>query len=132
MKNFLLTAFVWFCYTGVSAQKAPKPEIIYMVVEEQAEFPGGSTAFTQYVEKNLHYPQIAREALLEGKCYLKFVVEKDGSIASVSIARGVPSCEICDKEAMRVLKNMPKWKPGKINGKAVRSYYDLPIAFILD
>lgn len=100
-------------------------------VDEPAEFPGGMTAMREYLKKNLMYPAIAKDAGIQGKCYLRFIVNADGSISDVSVLRGVANCPECDKEAMRVVKSMPKWAPGKVNGKAVRMNYNLPIVFKL-
>jgi protein TonB len=78
------------------------------------------------------YPAIAAEKNLQGKCFLQFVVEEDGSITNIKVLRGVPDCPEFDMEAVRIVKSMPKWKPGKIQGRAVRSYYTLPVAFNLN
>lgn len=111
----------------------PKQEdnVIYEVVEEEAEFPGGFTALKTYLETNLKYPQTAREMHIEGKVYLKFVVSKSGNISNASVLKGIPDCPECDKEAVRVVKSMPQWKPGKINGVAVHSWFNLPVSFKL-
>jgi periplasmic protein TonB len=106
-------------------------ENILDFVDEQAQFPGGMTAMREYLKKNLMYPEIARDAEIQGKCYIRFIVNTDGSISDVRVLRGVADCPECDKEAMRVVKSMPKWAPGKVNGKAVRMNYNLPIVFKL-
>ena len=98
-------------------------------VDEPAEFPGGQEAMNKYLRNNLVYPQVAIELNLQGKCYVQFIVNVDGSISNVRLMRGVTDCPECDKEAMRVIKSMPKWHPGKLNGKEVGSYYNLPIIF---
>lgn len=103
------------------------PTEIY--VDEPAEYPGGRGAMLSYLSGNINYPQIAIELGLEGKCYLKFIVSKTGNISEVTVQRGVPDCKECDKEAVRVVKGMPDWKPGKIKGKPVDSYFNLPVAF---
>ncbi|MFZ9450875.1 MAG: energy transducer TonB [Bacteroidia bacterium] len=103
---------------------------ILTVVEEMPEPPGGIQAFYQYVAKSIQYPSMAREAGLQGKVFLKFVVEIDGSIGDVQVLKGVPGCSDCDKEAIRVIKQYPnKWKPGRNNGRAARVYYNLPVVF---
>lgn len=104
------------------------PEIY---VDEPAEFPGGMEKFKPYLRDQLNYPQIAIELGLEGKCYTKFVVSKTGEISNVTVEKGVPDCKECDKEAVSVIKGMPRWKPGKIKGRAVDSYFNLPITFKL-
>lgn len=107
------------------------PEKIETFVEEEAEFPGGYAEMMKFFSKNMKYPEIAVQAGIEGKANVRFVVEKDGSIGNVTVQKGVPNCPECDKEAIRVIKSMPKWKPGKNGGKAVRSYFSMPVAFKL-
>lgn len=108
-----------------------KPEVIETFVEEEAEYPGGISEMMKFLSKNMKYPEMAVQAGIEGKATAQFVVEKDGSIGNVSIKKGVPGCGECDKEAMRVIKAMPKWKPAKNGGKIVRSYYSIPVSFKL-
>jgi periplasmic protein TonB len=102
---------------------------IFTIVEEQAEFPGGISEMAKFIQKNLQYPAIAREAGISGKCFLKFVVNENGDISNVEVLKGVPGCSDCDKEAIRVVKSMPKWRPAKMTGKEVKCYFNLPISF---
>ena len=102
---------------------------IFKIVEEMPSFPGGEQKLMKYVGDNVKYPQIARETGIQGRVFVNFVVEPDGSVSNVSVLRGIGGG--CDEEAMRVVKNMPKWKPGKQRGKAVRVQYMLPINFTL-
>ena len=102
---------------------------IFKIVEEMPAFPGGEAKLMEYVAKNVKYPQIARETGVQGRVYVNFVVEPDGSVSNVSVLRGIGGG--CDEEAMRVVKSMPKWKPGKQRGKAVRVSYMLPVNFKL-
>ena len=102
---------------------------IFKIVEEMPAFPGGEAKLMEYVSKNVKYPQIARETGVQGRVYVNFVVEPDGSVSNVSVLRGIGGG--CDEEAIRVVKNMPKWKPGKQRGKAVRVSYMLPVNFKL-
>ena len=102
---------------------------IFKIVEEMPAFPGGEAKLMEYVAKNVKYPQIARETGVQGRVYVNFVVEPDGSVSNVSVLRGIGGG--CDEEAIRVVKNMPKWKPGKQRGKAVRVSYMLPVNFKL-
>jgi protein TonB len=88
-------------------------------------------AMRVYLKKNLMYPIMARDAGIQGKCYIRFIVNADGSISDVRVLRGVTDCPECDQEALRVVKRMPNWAPGKVNGKAVRINYNLPIVFKL-
>lgn len=99
--------------------------------EVMPEFPGGVMEMIKFIQKNLQYPKIAKEAGLSGKCFIRFVVLKNGSIKNVNIVRGVPGCIECDVEAIRVIYAMPKWKPGMQKGKAVNVFYNLPINFQL-
>lgn len=109
-----------------------KPEEIHTFVDEEAEYNGGYAAMMAFIQKNLEYPQVAIENNIQGKCYLKFAVGADGSVSSVQVVRGVPGCPECDKAAMKVIREMPRWKAGKINGKSVNSWYQIPINFALE
>ena len=116
----------------VSNAKEEKEEEapVFFIVEEMPEFPGGDAALRAYIASSVKYPQIAQENGIQGKVYVNFVVGKDGGISNVKIARGVdPSL---DKEAIRVVTNLPKWKPGKQGGKPVRVSYTVPINFVLN
>lgn len=102
---------------------------IYEQVEEMPSFPGGSNALSSFIAANLEYPVVAQENGIQGRVIVKFVVDKDGRITDVEITRSVdPSL---DKEAMRIVKAMPKWKPGKLKGNCVRVKYTVPIVFRL-
>ena len=105
------------------------PNKIFTSVEQNPEFQGGEAAFARYLSKNIHYPAVAKENNVQGKVFLQFVVERDGSITDIKVVRGIGSG--CDEEATRVLKNSPHWKPGIQNGRAVRVYYTIPISFTL-
>ncbi|MBI3238085.1 MAG: energy transducer TonB [Flavobacteriia bacterium] len=105
---------------------------IHKIVDEEARFPEGDAALKQFIVTNLQYPENAKELGIEGKCYLTFVVSETGQCSDFKVVRGVPDCPECDKEAVRILKLMPDWKPGRINGKNVRSYYNLPVKFSLN
>ncbi len=111
---------------------APKPEVatkIFEVVEEMPSFPGGNGALISYLASNIKYPVVAQENGVQGRVNVSFVVERDGSISDVRVARSVdPSL---DREAQRVVKSMPRWKPGKQNGSAVRVKYTVPVVFRL-
>lgn len=107
----------------------PKEEEIFVAVEQQAEFPGGQAALMKWLSNNIRYPESAQQNDIQGRVVVKFVVEKDGSIGQATIAKGVD--KDLDREAIRVVKKMPKWQPGKNNGVAVRSYFTLPVTFRL-
>jgi periplasmic protein TonB len=98
---------------------------IFDVVEEQPEYPGGIQELYAFIGKNFEYPEMAKAAGVQGKVYVQFVVGKDGSILEVKVLRGLGSG--LDEEAARVVKMMPKWKPGKQRGKEVKVRYNLPI-----
>ena len=102
---------------------------IFQIVEEMPAFPGGEQKLMEYVAKNIKYPQIARETGIQGRVFIGFVVEPDGSVSNVKLLRGIGGG--CDEEAMRVVKSMPKWTPGKQRGKAVRVSYQIPVMFKL-
>lgn len=112
--------------TGVTDIETPT---IFTIVEEMPEYIGGTEAMVKYIQKNLQFPTIAREAGLSGKCHVKFIVSGSGEISNVEVLKGVPGCVECDKEAIRVIKTMTQWKGGKQNGRPVNVYYNLPINF---
>lgn len=101
----------------------------YSVVEQMPEFPGGEAALRKYLANSVKYPRIATENGVQGKVYVNFVVDKNGGISNVKVVRGVDAA--LDNEAVRVIKAMPKWIPGKQNGETVRVSYTVPINFVL-
>jgi protein TonB len=105
-------------------------EEIFIIVEEMPEFlDGGEAGLRAWIAKSIEYPVIAQENGIQGKVYVSFVVDKDGSISEAKVLRGVdPSL---DKEALRVVRALPKWRPGKQRGKPVRVSYTVPISFVL-
>ena len=105
-------------------------EVIFMVVESMPEFPGGQQALFKYLAENVKYPVIAQENGIQGRVICQFVVNKDGSIVDVVAVRSSGEASL-DKEAIRVIKSMPKWKPGKQRGKPVRVKYTVPVNFRL-
>ncbi|MDE5876582.1 MAG: TonB family protein [Muribaculaceae bacterium] len=107
----------------------PKEEEIFVAVEQMAEFPGGQAELMKWLSNNIRYPEAAAQNDIQGRVVVKFVVEKDGSIGNAEIVRGVD--KDLDREALRVVKKMPKWQPGKNNGVTVRSYFTLPVTFKL-
>lgn len=117
----------------IPAPEPPKHVVeetkIFTVVEQMPMFPGGDAALMGYLRDNIHYPTVAAENGVQGRVVVGFVVERDGSITDVNILRSVdPSL---DREAMRVVKSMPRWTPGKQNGSAVRVKYQVPVTFRL-
>ena len=115
-------------YTDIDYGPENVDEVLQFVPSEDMPiFPGN---INKWISKNIKYPSLAADNGIQGKVYLKFVVEKDGTISNIEVVRGVdPSL---DKEAVRVISKMPKWKPGKQRGKPVRVSYNLPITFQLD
>ena len=102
----------------------------FMVVENMPIFPGGDLGLMKYIQKHVKYPAIAKEYNITGKVYVSFIVDKSGSVTNVKIVRGVD--KNLDSEAVRVVKSLPKYKPGKQRGKAVRVMFTIPINFTLN
>lgn len=136
MKKELLFGLMLFIFAiSTKAQTADTinndigPELI-TIVEIAPEFPGGFQALSEFITTNLNYPQEAKEAGVEGRVFVSFIVEKDGSLSSIQLLRGIGYG--CDEEAMAVVKKMPKWKPATQRGKPVRMRYQLPFVFKLE
>lgn len=123
------TQVVEFTPVETTEEVVEKEEEIFVFVEEQPSFPGGDEELYKFLAENIQYPALARENNVEGKVFVQFVVEKNGSITQVKLVKDIGSG--CGQEAMRVVKSMPKWKPGKQRGTAVRSQFTLPIRFKL-
>ena len=105
-------------------------EEIFVVVEKMPEFPGGQAALFKYLSENVKYPVIAQENGIQGRVICQFVVNTDGSIVNVEVVRSGGDASL-DKEAVRVIKSMPKWHPGQQRGKPVRVKYTVPVNFKL-
>ena len=117
-------------YDVVEVEPEPEEEEIFMVVEDQPEFPGGTAALLEYLRKNIKYPAICRENNIQGRVLVTFIVNKDGAIVEPEVVKSVnPSL---DKEALRVISGMPNWKPGSQRGKPVRVKYTVPVNFRLN
>ena len=117
-------------YTPVEVEEEEVDEQqIFQVVEENPEFPGGLGECMKFLSKNIKYPTISQENGVQGRVIVQFVVNRDGSIVDPVVVRGVDP--YLDKEALRVISTMPKWKPGKQRGKAVRVKYTVPVMFRL-
>ena len=113
----------------INQEKTEDPNEIFTNVEVLPTFPGGLEQFGKFLGKNLRYPPIARENGIQGRVFCTFVVEKDGSLTDIKVARGIGGG--CDEEAIRVLRSSPKWNPGVQNGRNVRVSYTVPIFFQL-
>jgi len=105
-------------------------EEVFLIVEDMPEFPGGEVALRKFIADNVEYPEIALENGIQGKVYVRFVVTSTGSVDQVQVARGVDP--LLDDEAVRVVKKLPKWTPGKQRGKNVSVWYTVPINFQLN
>lgn len=133
MKRIFLMAIA-ACMMTLGAQAQVQkgntaPQDVFDVVEEMPQYPGGMQAMLSFLQENITYPKDAQEKKISGRVLVTFVVEKDGSISNVETVKSVfPSL---DEEAVRIVKSMPNWKPGKQNGKVVRVKYTLPISFSL-
>lgn len=115
--------------SAVEEEEEEEEAQVFFIVEEMPEFPGGEAALRRFIANAIKYPQIAQENGIQGRVYIQFVVDRDGSVTQASVARGVdPSL---DKEALRVVNSLPKWKPGMQRGKPVKVSYTVPINFQL-
>ena len=115
---------------NIVVEEVVEEETIYQVVEQQPEFPGGMQALMKFLRDNIQYPRISRENNSQGKAYVNFVVNTDGSIQDVEIMKSSSDVHL-DREALRVVKSRPKWNPGTQSGKPVRVRFTLPVTFRL-
>ena len=106
-----------------------KDSVVLKTVEQLPEFPGGIVQFMKWLTRNLRYPPIAQSQRIQGKVVVSFIINKDGSIASPTIVQSVDP--VLDREALRVVKMMPRWKPGLQNGKPCRTMFAIPVNFQL-
>lgn len=129
LKVALMMLVLLFSFMTSTAQ-TKKNNMVYDVVEVMPQYPGGQIAMLKYIMKNIKYPKQIMEEGIQGRVTVSFIVEKDGRVSNVRLLRSVqPSL---DKEAIRVVKSMPKWTPGKQNGKPVRVRFNLPVMFKLN
>jgi TonB family protein len=119
-----------FCFSQINTSDS-KVDSIYKVAEKMPMFPGGELEMFKFIKANLKYPESEKLAKISGKCYIGFVVEKDGSISDVRVLKGVTGGPGCDEEAKRVVLMMPEWIPGEQNGEKVRVSFNLPVKFTL-
>lgn len=130
MKRLLsLFLLLFFTEAVLFAQVATDDTLLYGHVDIDAEFPGGMEELVMFVCMNIEYPEQAHKANIEGKVYVRFSVEKDGSVSNIRILRDIGYG--CGDAVVKMLKSMPRWKPARVDGKNVRVEFDLPIAFIL-
>jgi protein TonB len=112
-----------------TVEEVVEEQEIFTIVEEMPSFPGGDAALMKYLGSNIKYPAIAKDAGIQGTVYVTFVVDEKGEVKDAKVLRSIGGG--CDEEAIRVVKSMPKWKPGKQRGKSVKVQYNLPIRFTL-
>ena len=115
--------------TSIKVNKADNDTVL-SICEVMPEFPGGMEKFMEFLSGNIKYPETAKDKNISGRVFIQFVIEKDGAVSNVKVMKGIGGG--CDEEAVRVVKSMPKWKPGMQDGKPVRVNYTLPILFKLD
>jgi protein TonB len=130
--KYLILPLLLFISTTSFGQSSDAPKVqskVFQVVEQMPEFPGGEAAMMRFIQKNIVYPDVERENDIQGRVVVGFVVDMDGNLSDVTIKKGVSTG--IDKEAIRVVKLMPKFTPGKQQGKPVRVQYVLPIMFKL-
>ncbi|MFA6923047.1 MAG: TonB family protein [Bacteroidales bacterium] len=111
---------------NVIVEQAPP---VFTIVEEMPSYPGGDEARMKFLQENIKYPQMAKESGIQGRVFITFVVDENGKVIDVKVLRGIGGG--CDEEAVRVVKQMPPWVPGKQAGKAVRVQYNMPVVFTL-
>jgi len=131
--SFILFICICFLLNAQEIKVAEKDSIdepVFMIVEDNPSYPGGENAMIAYISNHIVYPQIEKTGGIQGMVIVSFIVEKDGSLSNIHILKGVSPA--LDEEAMRVIKSMPNWKPGKQRGKEVRVSINLPIRFSLD
>lgn len=132
MKNLLLLLSIFS--TGIlfaQKTKSKNNDAPLTIVEQMPSYKGGEAAMMKFIQKNVKYPEVERNAGITGTCYITFVVERNGKISNIQVLRGVAGGKGCDKEAVRVISKMPRWNPGKQNGKLVRVQFNLPIKYSL-
>lgn len=115
--------------TTYSSSETSSADKVYDIVEQQPQFPGGPVAMMRFIRENLKYPENARDARIDARVTVQFVVEKDGSVSDVHVLTGTDP--MLDNEAIRLVKSMPRWTPGKQYGKTVRTNYRVPVLFRL-
>jgi len=113
----------------LNSGKVLKSDSIFFLTEVMPQFPGGDNGLYQYLKKNVVYPALAKVQKIQGRVYIEFIVERDGSVSHVKVTRGIGGG--CDQEAARVVAQMPKWTAGKMKGAPVRVQYTLPVKFTL-
>ena len=129
LKVALMMLVLLFSFMTSTAQ-TKKNDMVFDVVEVMPQFPGGQIAMLKYIMENIKYPEQAMKEGIQGRVTVRFIVEKDGSISDVRPVLSVHP--LLNKEAVRVVESMPKWTPGKQNGKPVRVRFNVPVMFKLN
>ena len=114
---------------GVNIETAEVQDVSYDAVEQDAEFPGGVDALLKHIQEHIRYPTAAKKKNIQGVVMLRFLVERDGSIGEIQVTRSLSPA--CDKQAVRVIRKLPKFKPAIYKGKPVRKWFNIPIHFRL-
>ncbi len=131
-RKLIILSILTFSFGAVIAQALPEETnapIVGEAADESPEYPGGVIEMMKFIKANTKYPQSAASSNINGKCSVKFMVNPDGSISDVTVLDGLKNCPDCDAEAIRVVRSMPKWKPGRLAGKAVALFYNLSVHF---
>ena len=128
-KQIVMLVLAVLCSTSAMAQTVVEDDAIFVVAENAPEFPGGEDSLYAYIARNIVYPEAAKKEKIEGRVFVTFVIEKDGQVSSAKILRDIGGG--CGEEVLRVIRTMPKWKPGTQDGKPVRVQFNLPVAFEL-
>ncbi len=129
LKVALMMLVLLFSFMTSTAQ-TKKNDMVFDVVEVMPQYPGGPIAMLKYIKENIKYPEQAMKEGIQGRVTVSFIIEKDGSISDVKAVRSVHP--LLDKEAVRMVKSMPKWSPATQNGKPVRVRYNVPVMFKLN
>lgn len=119
--------FMAFVSANAYSQSDDSDNAVYSMVDERAQFPGGQNEMLKYLQENLQYPEAAKANNVHGRVFVKFIVERDGSLSDIKVMKGLGNG--CDEEAIRLIQSMPKWKPGKNKGKEVRTSMTVPVNF---
>lgn len=124
-----LSAIVLFLL--ITASASAQQDTIATSIETPAEFPGGMDSLSAYFKRNFIYPQLAKELGIQGKCVLSFTITAEGNMTNIKVLRGVADCPECDREAIRLFRNMPAWIPATRNGVPIESHYQMPTLFTM-
>jgi protein TonB len=121
--------FAFSLNVNAQEKKSENSDVVFTVVENEAEFPGGVEAMNRFMAENIKYPTLAKQKNIEGKVIISFIVEKNGTLSDIRTIKDIG--EGCGDEGVRIVKLMPKWKPAKQKGQPVRQQFLLPISFVL-